>query len=86
MSSFVKKIVKVDDNLSKVIGVKKGAMVSYAEITKGVYDYIKNHGLKVSDKGEELERSVTPKRRYCFRCGVEVEPRAKYCFRCGVEQ
>lgn len=77
--------MRVDDNLSRVIGVKKGVLVSYAEITKGIYDYIKNHGLKVSDKAEE-ETSTTTMRRYCFRCGVELEAKAKYCYRCGVKQ
>lgn len=82
----MKRVIKVDDNLSKVIGVRKGSLVSYAEITKGIYDYIKNHDLKVSGKLEEAEKPVTATRRYCFRCGMELEPKAKYCYRCGVKQ
>ena len=82
MSSFVKKSVKVDSNLSKVIGMRKGALVSYAEITKGIYDYIKNNDLKVQEGKPVSSRS----KRYCFRCGVEQEPKVRFCHKCGMKQ
>ena len=80
MSSFVKKVVKVDENLSKVIGIKKGILVSYAEITKGVYDYIKKNNLKA-----DREKPTPSKKIYCFKCGAEIERKVKFCDRCGVK-
>ena len=43
MSTFVKKNIVVDENLSKILGYEKGRLISYAEITKGIYDYVKEH-------------------------------------------
>lgn len=45
-------MVKVDDVLSQLLGVPKDELVSYTELTKGLHEYIKNHGLKQRPESE----------------------------------
>jgi len=84
MSTFAKKMIVVDENLSRILGVQKGALTSYAEITKGIYDYVKERNLR---KGEQpSERAEKEKQKFCFTCGMKLPARAKFCDRCGREQ
>ena len=46
MSGLTKKIVVADQNLSIILGVKEGELVSYAELSKGLHKYIKDNDLK----------------------------------------
>ncbi len=83
MSSFAKKNIIVDGYLSRILGYQEGSLVSYAEITKGIYDYIKDHHLR---KEEEPPAKTTKKDRYCFNCGAKVLSKAKFCDKCGRKQ
>ena len=83
MSSFAKKNIIVDGNLSRILGYEEGRLVSYAEITKGIYDYIKDHNLR---KEEQTPAKTAKKDRYCFNCGAKVLSKAMFCDKCGRKQ
>jgi hypothetical protein len=84
MSNFTKKQIKVDSNLSKILNVPIESYVSFADITKKVYEYIKVNNLRILstkiDSSHE-KPSVTP--RFCFTCGFGLERNAKFCNKCG---
>jgi len=46
MSGLTKKTVVADQNLSVILGVKEGELVSYAQLSKGLHKYIKDNDLK----------------------------------------
>ena len=46
MSGLTKKTVFADRILSGLLGVKEGELVSYAQLSKGIHQYIKDHDLK----------------------------------------
>lgn len=85
MRTLDKKTVIVDENLSKVIGVEVGSLVSYAEVAKGLHEYIKAHNLKKEpEKKEGRKRGI--RQKFCFKCGAKLPKRAAYCDRCGTKQ
>jgi chromatin remodeling complex protein RSC6 len=81
MSSFNKKTIIVDENLSKIVGVSEGTLVSYSEIAKGIHEYIKMHNLK-----KKQEKTEKKKYKFCFKCGAQILEKAFYCDHCGVKQ
>jgi chromatin remodeling complex protein RSC6 len=80
MSALLRKMIRVDENLSKVIGFDKGELVSYTDVTKGIHGYIKKKNLR-----KELDKkkaAIT----FCFNCGADVQANSPYCDRCGRKQ
>lgn len=78
MSNISKKTIIVDENLSKIIGVSEGTLVSYSEIAKGIHEYIKLHNLKTKAEKKKF--------KFCFKCGVQIPEKAVYCDHCGAKQ
>ncbi|MGC8850219.1 MAG: zinc-ribbon domain-containing protein [Candidatus Bathyarchaeia archaeon] len=73
----------VDENLSKILDVPAGSYVSFADVTKKVYSYIKVNNLV---KRVEEERQEGRAAKFCFKCGAELPPKAKFCDKCGIMQ
>lgn len=73
----------VDENLSKILEVPVGSYVSFAEVTKKVYEYIKVNGLRKSVE-DRRRRRVTS--RFCLYCGARIPYKAKFCDKCGRRQ
>jgi ribosomal protein L40E len=100
MSGLTKKTVYADKVLATLLGVKEGAHVSYAELSKGLHRYIREKNLKntnsyhqtmsvtpASPPGEAFSAStVNPNFKHCRDCGFEIPPEAVYCDLCGVRQ
>ena len=98
MNGLTKKQVHVDRNLSAVLGVDEGAVVSYAEIQKGLHKYIKDNDLRnpqwkpkangVPPSVEEAagaEKSTgLEQMKRCRDCGAEIPNEAVFCDLCGV--
>ncbi|MEM3462823.1 MAG: zinc-ribbon domain-containing protein [Candidatus Bathyarchaeia archaeon] len=78
MSHLNKKDIVVDGNLSKILGVEEGGLVSYSDILRGIHSYIKLHGLKRSS-------GSPPRARYCTSCGTKAQEGARFCDACGQE-
>lgn len=94
MSGLTKKTVYADSLLSTILGVSEGDLVSYAQISKGLHKYIKDHNLKnVSAKPQsppqpelqEVEAASTNVKQ-CKDCGAEIPFEAVFCDMCGVTQ
>jgi chromatin remodeling complex protein RSC6 len=85
LSALQKKIVLIDENLSKIVGKEQGSLASYAELTKGVHDYIKKHELKKSTS-ETLSESTSTTVKFCFSCGSDVAAGSIFCDKCGKKQ
>jgi len=88
MSALTKKQILVDRTLATLVGVREGTLVSYAQLTKAMHDYIKKNELR---KGEEELASLAsippaPSVRYCSACGATIPGSAVYCDRCGEKQ
>ena len=85
VSYLTKKIIEVDESLSKVLGVEKGSLVSYSDMTRGIHEYVKRNRLRKGQAQEELQaEEALPK--FCFRCGWTIPASASYCDRCGQKQ
>jgi len=95
MSGLTRKQVYVDRNLSVVLGVSEGELVSYADIQKRLHKYIKDNDLK----NPQLPRptpGITPslpvqaadkvRMKRCRDCGAEIPSAAVFCDICGVKQ
>jgi hypothetical protein len=99
MSGLTKKLIYADRNLSTVIGVREGDLVSYAEIQKGLHKYIKEKDLK-SPQGRPqsaimpaaqptAEKERPPSQagmKQCRDCGDSIPTEAVFCDLCGVSQ
>ncbi|MBS7644951.1 MAG: zinc-ribbon domain-containing protein [Candidatus Bathyarchaeia archaeon] len=83
MSDFTRKDIMVDENLSRILNVPVGSYVSFADVTKKVYSYIKVNNL-IRRVEEEGRGGGTGK--FCFKCGAGLPPKAKFCDKCGVMQ
>ena len=49
LSGLTKKSVYADKLLATILDVKEGARVSYADLTRGLHKYIKDHNLRNPD-------------------------------------
>lgn len=85
MRALNKKTVVVDENLSKIIGAEVGSLVSYAEVARGLHEYIKAHNLKKEPEKKERKKKDTSQ-KFCFKCGAGLPKGAAYCDRCGTKQ
>jgi hypothetical protein len=88
--------VHVDQGLGTVIGAPEGAMVSYAEIQKGLHKYIHDHGLRTDvqkpapasniQASEPETHGGEARGFYCISCGEGIPSGAVYCDLCGAPQ
>jgi len=88
MSALTKKQIMADRTLANLAGVREGTLLSYAELTKAMHDYIKRNKLR---KGEDELASLAsapaaPSVKYCSACGATILGFATYCDRCGEKQ
>ena len=88
MSALTKKQILADRTLASLAGVREGTVLSYAELTKAMHEYIKKNKLS---KGEEELASLAsaplaPSVKYCSACGASIPGSATYCDRCGEKQ
>ena len=58
MSGLTKKTVYADKVLATLLGVKEGAHVSYAELSKGLHQYIRENNLRKPNA--QTESTSTP--------------------------
>ena len=74
MSSFKKKEIMVDENLSNILNLPVGSNVSFADITKKVYDYVKVNKLKRpgSPEGRDKQGYKAQETQFCFKCGSRL--------------
>lgn len=102
MSGLTRKQVYVDRNLSHVLGISEGELVSYADIQKRLHKYIKDNDLKNPQRPrqiappaaaveappvtKEIERPSAASVKKCRDCGSEISSEALYCDMCGVTQ
>ncbi len=97
MNGLKKKAVTADGNLGAILGVPAGTMVSYADIQKGLHEYIRKHNLK----GETPQLVLTAEPQpvavsapepiaeamlTCASCGAAVPATAAFCDQCGASQ
>jgi hypothetical protein len=95
LSGLTKKSVYADSLLSKILGVREGDLVSYADISKGLSKYIADLKLRgvsaevqpvPSQEGGEAEPLNSMQTRRCRDCGDEIPYDAVFCDLCGVSQ
>jgi len=92
LSGLTRKAVYADKLLATILHVHEGDMVSYAEISKGLHRYIKDHDLKQAPvkPAHEGEKDEQPARilevKPCRNCGREVSAEAAFCDMCGAGQ
>jgi hypothetical protein len=99
MSGLTKKIIYTDKALSSILGVSEGALVSYADISKGLHRYIKERDLKNPHPVQPQSSSATPTsppqsspaigqegQAVCKDCGEQIPAGAVFCDMCGVKQ
>jgi hypothetical protein len=95
LSGLTKKQVYVDRNLSAVLGVSEGELVSYADIQKRLHKYIKDNDLKnphpVSSPpaiipSPTVQAGDVVRMKRCRDCGAEIPSEAVFCDLCGVNQ
>jgi len=101
LSGLTKKTVYTDKLLAAILGVAEGSRVSYADLTRGLHKYIKDHDLKnpqaspapseavqlVASGPAEVVSPVAPvPARACRNCGAEIPSEAVFCDLCGARQ
>jgi hypothetical protein len=80
-----------------ILGVKEGEHVSYADLSKGIHKYIKDHDLKNPSKTSTptaptpVVSSTDSSRaavgvRTCRVCDAEIPANAVFCDLCGARQ
>ena len=100
LSGLTKKSVYADKVLAAILGVTEGDHVSYAQLSKGLHQYIKENNLKnplpvnlnptslpIAPRTEATNSAeVTIVTKRCRDCGVEIPAEALFCDLCGVQQ
>ena len=98
LSGLTKKSVYADKVLAIILGVKEGEHVSYADLSKGIHKYIKDHDLKNPSKAfapaatvsaaastEIITRDVDAMHS-CRVCDASIPADAVFCDLCGARQ
>jgi len=97
LSGLTKKSVYADKVLATILGVAEGDHVSYAQLSKGLHQYIKENKLK-SLRSVNLDVTQAPApqatisaatnvvAQRCRDCGSEIPLGAIFCDLCGVRQ
>ena len=98
MSGLTKKSVYADKVLAIILGVKEGEHVSYADLSRGIHKYIKDHDLKNPSKklAHAATALVTPSTdiishdavamHACRFCDAAIPADAVFCDLCGARQ
>jgi len=102
LSGLTKKSVYTDMLLATILDVKEGSRVSYADLTRGLHKYIKDHNLRNPEAGAaevatptvlvasgppEAASVVAPvAARTCRECAAEIPAEAIFCDLCGARQ
>ena len=101
LSGLTKKSVYADKLLATILDVKEGSRVSYADLTRGLHKYIKDHNLRNPEAGAaevpttalvasgppEVASVVAPvAARTCRECEAEIPAEAIFCDLCGARQ
>ena len=99
LSGLTKKAVYTDKLLATIAGVTEGDRVSYADLTRGLHKYIRDHNLKSPQPAAALPSPMTPQAaptqpqittsapaRTCRECGTEIPTEAIFCDLCGARQ
>ena len=100
LSGLTKKSVYADKVLATILGVTEGDQVSYAQLSKGLHQYIRENNLKnpravnlnakppaVAPPAEvtnTVASAIVTKR--CRDCEAEIPAGAIFCDLCGVRQ
>ena len=100
LSGLTKKAVYADKVLATILGVTEGDQVSYAQLSKGLHQYIKENHLRnpgpvnlnampltVASHPEATSiaaTTITMKR--CRDCKAEIPAGAVFCDLCGIQQ
>ena len=85
MSALQKKIIGLDENLSKIVGKEQGTLISYAELTKSLHDYIKKNNLR-KDTSETASEPASIGVKFCYNCGSDFPASSTFCDKCGKKQ
>ncbi len=87
MSGLTKKQIRTDVTLARLVGLEEGTLVSYAELTKAIHEYIKRNKLKVEqEQGSVSSTQPLQQINYCHSCGAPHFATAVFCDRCGAKQ
>jgi len=95
LSGLTKKTVYADRLLSAILCVTEGDLVSYAQISKGVHQYIKDNDLRnisarsqpaIEQPVQEAKPPPSPNVKQCRDCRAEIPFEAVFCDLCGVSQ
>ena len=100
LSGLTKKSVYADKVLARILGVTEGEHVSYAQLSKGIHQYIRENRLKspsplnlraapvtVPPPAEITNTVVTASiTKRCRDCDAEIPAEAVFCDLCGVQQ
>ena len=88
MSGLTKKQIHTDATLARVVGLEEGTLISYAELTKAIHEYIKRNKLKKVEQEKDSISSTQPLQQinYCHSCGAPHFATAVFCDRCGAKQ
>jgi len=94
LSGLTKKVVYTDNLLATIAGVTEGDRVSYADLTRGLHKYIRDHNLKSPKSAAAvpqvapLQPQITPTgtARTCRECGTGIPAEAIFCDLCGARQ
>jgi hypothetical protein len=100
LSGLTKKSVYADKVLAAILGVTEGEYVSYAQLSKGLHQYIKENNLKnprpvnlnampqtvapPPEAAGTVATGIVTKR--CRDCEAEIPAGAVFCDLCGVQQ
>jgi len=60
MSGLTKKTITADRTLATLLGVAEGELVSYAQLSKGLHEYIKVNNLRNLQSTQPTSSSVRP--------------------------
>jgi len=98
LSGLTKKSVYADKVLAIILGVKEGEHVSYADLSRGIHKYIKDHELKNPSKSlapaatapvaapTDVISHDAVAMRPCSACAAAIPSDAIFCDLCGARQ
>ncbi|HUK28766.1 MAG TPA: hypothetical protein VLV31_10105 [Candidatus Acidoferrales bacterium] len=93
LSGLTKKAVYADKVIATLLGVKEGAHVSYAELSKGLHKYIREKNLRkpldqiqsTSSIVPPIQQAVVPEEKSTHLPELNETTTSRKCRDCGVE-